>query len=145
MKTKKNNSSVTAHIESIGSDRRKEESKRLVAMMEKISNQSAKMWGHSIIGCGTFKYRYADGKIGEICNLGFSPRSRAISIYGVTHFPDSESLLKKLGKHKTGGGGCLYLNKLDDVDLDILGELMKAAYTSREKESSKIQLTNALR
>jgi len=135
MKTRRTNEDVADYIASLESERRRDESKQIVLMMEEIAAEPATLWGASIIGCGTFRYRLANGSCEEICNLGFSPRSRAISFYGLLDSPEAESILPNLGKHKTSRGGCLYLNKLEDADLPSLRKLMKAAFRSRTKES----------
>ena len=135
MKTKRTDEDVADYIASLGSERRRDESKQIVSMMEEIAAEPASLWGESIIGCGTFRYLTANGSCEEICNLGFSPRSRAISFYGLLDSPEAESLLSHLGKHRTSRGGCLYLNKLEDADLPSLRKLMKAAFLSRTKQS----------
>ena len=135
VKTKQTDADVADYIASLESERRRDESKEVVSMMEEITAEPASLWGTSIIGCGTFRYSTARGSCEEICNLGFSPRPRAISFYGLLDSPEAESLLPDLGKHKTSRGGCLYLNKLEDADLLILRKLMTAAFVFRTKQS----------
>ena len=88
------------------------------------------MWGPSIVGFGEHHYQHANGKDVSICKIGFSPRAQALTFY-LGNFPERANLLKKLGKHKMSGGGCLYINKLEDVDTDMLQVIMKKAYNMR--------------
>lgn len=126
-KTVANNSSVKAFIDAVPNDRRRADAKEVAKMMRAASGERAKMWGPSIVGYGTRKYSLANGKQEEICHIGFSPRASALTFY-LGGFKERASLLKKLGKHKVSGGGCLYINKLDDVDKDVLQELLDKAY-----------------
>lgn len=128
MKTTENNASVADFIMSVANERRRKDSEVVVKIMESATGQRAKMWGTSIIGFDTFRYKYADGRTGEICMVGFSPRSQSLAFYVTTKFDGSDQLLGKLGKHKFGKGGCLYINKLDDVDLGVLESIISKAY-----------------
>lgn len=85
------------------------------------------MWGPSIVGFGRYHYRYATGREGEAPAVGFSPRKSSLSLYGLTYGPESLELLGRLGKHRTGAG-CLYVNKLDDVDVAVLEDLIRRGY-----------------
>jgi hypothetical protein len=103
----------------------------LVAMMQDITGEPPKMWGPSIIGFGTLAYKYASGREGVICLAGFSPRSGATVVYlgpGI----DNDKLMAKLGKHKHGKG-CLYINKLDDVDRKVLRKLIEYSTATLRK------------
>ncbi|MEM7321169.1 MAG: DUF1801 domain-containing protein [Pseudomonadota bacterium] len=90
------------------------------------------MWGPSIIGYGQYHYRYASGREADFLATGFSPRKAALSIYIMPGYTDFGPILDRLGKHKTGRS-CLYVNKLADVDLDVLAELIRAGLTDLEK------------
>ena len=81
------------------------------------------MWGDSIIGFGSYRYKYASGREGEWCLTAFSPRKQNLTIYIMTGFDKYDGLMKKLGKHKTGKS-CLYIKKLDDIDTEVLKELI---------------------
>ncbi|MCG8414856.1 MAG: DUF1801 domain-containing protein [Pseudomonadales bacterium] len=127
-KTTQNKASVTEFIANVKNDRRRADARVVAKMMRKASGKQARMWGPSIVGYGVSRYTLANGKEEEICRIGFSPRAQALTFY-LGSFKDRPALLKKLGKHKVSGGGCLYINKLDDVDLDVLQTLMDKAYT----------------
>jgi len=112
-----------AFIEKVESDVKRKDSHELVAMMQDITGAPPRMWGPSIVGFGTRRYAYASGREGEICLTGFSPRTGALVVYlgpGI----ENEKLMAKLGKHKRGKG-CLYINKLDDVDRRVLRKLIE--------------------
>ena len=83
------------------------------------------MWGNSIVGFGQYHYRYATGREGDFLATGFSPRKSNLSIYIMPGYGDFSDILKNLGKHKLGKS-CLYVNKLSDIDLDILAQLIAA-------------------
>lgn len=95
-------------------------------MMERVTGEPATMWGPTIIGFGTCHYRYASGHEGDMCRVGFSPRSANLVLY-VGGFPGFEELLGKLGKHRRSRA-CLYLNKLADVDLGVLEEIARRTF-----------------
>ena len=103
---------------------RREDARRLCAMMAQITGEQPAMWGTSIIGFGTYHYRYASGRSGDTPLAGFSPRRQHLVIYLVGGFESRhQSVLARLGPHKAGKG-CLYLKRLDDVDQDVLRELI---------------------
>ena len=99
-------------------------------MMERVTGEPATMWGPSIIGFGTYHYRYASGHEGDMCRVGFSPRSANLVLY-VGGFPGFEELLGKLGKHRRSRA-CLYLNKLADVDPGVLEEIVRRTFMAAE-------------
>ena len=100
---------------------------RLLALMEEATGQPAEMWGPTIVGFGRYHYKYATGREGDAPAVGFSPRKASLSLYGLTYGPESAALLARRGKHKTGAG-CLYVNRLDDVDEAVLTELVRNGY-----------------
>jgi len=100
---------------------------RLRALMEEVTGQPAEMWGSTIVGFGRYHYKYATGREGDAPAVGFSPRKASLSLYGLTYGPESAGPLAQLGKHKTGAG-CLYVNKLDDVDEAVLTDLIRNGY-----------------
>jgi Domain of unknown function (DU1801) len=103
---------------------RREDARRLCAMMQEITGEPPAMWGTSIIGFGTYHYRYASGREGDSALASFSPRGQHLAIYLIGEFADRyQSVLARLGRHKTGKG-CLYIRRLDDVDQDALRELI---------------------
>jgi hypothetical protein len=100
----------------------------LSAMMENVSKEPAAMWGPSIVGFGLRRYKYESGREGEICKIGFSPRKAALTLYGMG-IEQNAPIAARLGKHTTGKG-CLYVKKLKDVNLDVLRELIEAAWNA---------------
>jgi len=131
LKTKQNEASVAAFLDSVADKQKRADSKEIAAMMEAVSKQPAKMWGSAIIGCGSYHYKYDSGHEGDMCLIGFSPRKANIALYMYGR-EDYEDLLPKLGKHKLSKG-CTYINKLSDVDTKVLKEIMKRslAYMKR--------------
>lgn len=108
-------------------DRRRADAKVLVELMSEISGVEAVMWGPSIIGFGSYTYRYASGHGGTFLKIGFSPRKANLSIYFMDGFDGRADELSRLGKHKHNVG-CLYLNKLADIDLEVLREMLVDAW-----------------
>lgn len=109
-------------VAAVANDRRRQDAEALLAMMERVTGLEPVMWGPSMIGFGSYRYKYESGREGEALAVGFSPRSSNLALYGLTYAPGAAELLQKLGKHKTGAA-CLYINKLDDVDLTVLEQL----------------------
>ena len=121
-KTKPTKVSVGAFIGALTDETRRADAKALVKMMRSVTGETPKMWGPSIIGFGSYHYRYETGREGDMPVAAFSPRKPATVVY-LTGFDDSEALLKKLGKH-TMSGCCLYIKKLADVDQKVLETLV---------------------
>lgn len=116
---------------------RRQDGEAVVELMRDITGQEPVMWGPSIIGFGSYHYKYASGHEGDAAAVGFSPRKGNLALYGLTYAPESAPLLERLGKHKTGAA-CLYVNKLADIDLDVLKELIELGYrtiTTADAES----------
>ena len=109
---------------------REEDSRKVVALMKKITKQEPKMWGTSIVGFGSYHYVYETGHSGDTCLLGFSPRKTALTIYAMPGFPEYDALMAKLGKYKQGKS-CIYAAKLANLDLKVLEQLLRlsAAHT----------------
>lgn len=126
IKTKQNASSVSSFIDSIADEQKRKDSYVILKMMEKATNEEPKMWGSSMIGFGKFRYKSpATGREVDWFKIGFSPRKANLSLH-LLDLQRHADALKKLGKHKTGKG-CLYINKLGDVDLEVLEEMIAAA------------------
>ena len=125
-KTKENDASVRAFIDALPDERKRADTLILLDLFERMSGYPAKMWGPSIIGFGRYHYKYDSGHEGDMCRTGFSPRKANIALYGIGEHQSEPvtALLAKLGKHKAGKG-CLYVNRLSDVDIDVLGELIR--------------------
>lgn len=131
IKTVARDENPLAFIDKVKSEVKRKDSHELVAMMQDVTGEPPKMWGSSIVGFGSYRYEYASGHSGEMCLTGFSPRSGALVVYlgpGI----DNAKLLAKLGKHKAGKG-CLYLNKLDDVDRKVLRQLIDYSVAEMRK------------
>ncbi len=129
-KTKPTAVSVDAFLGAIPHPVRRADGKTVRATMERITGQPATMWGPSIVGFGSYHYRYASGHEGDMCRIGFSPRSANLVLY-VGGFKDYDALLAKLGKYKRSKA-CLYVNKLADVDLEVLEEIIRRSYAATE-------------
>ena len=130
IKTKPTEVSVDASLEDIHHPVRRADGKALRAMMERITGEPAVMWGPSIVGFGSYHYRYDSGHEADMCRVAFSPRSANLVLY-VGGFPEYEKLLAKLGKHKSSKA-CLYFNKLADVDAGVLDEIVRRTYAGTE-------------
>jgi len=127
IKTKETSASVEDFINSVKDDEQRKDSFTILKMMQKVSKEKPKMWGSSMIGFGNKIYKSpATGREVEWFKLGFSPRKANISLHLVLDIKKHAAELKKLGKHKTGVG-CLYINKLDDVDVKVLEKLINVA------------------
>ena len=123
-KTKLNQASVTKFLNSIDDAKRREDSFAVLEIMQTITKQEAKMWGTATVGFGTYHYVYASGREGDWMQVGFSPRKNALTLYIMSGFSNYSELMEKLGKYKTGKS-CLYIKKLEDIDLKILKELIR--------------------
>lgn len=123
LKTKENDSSVMAFIETVESPKKREDAYRLVDIFTEATGYKAKMWGPSIIGFGSYHYIYASGNKGDAPLVGFSPRKAKISLYFATGDEKREELLKEFGKHTTGKA-CVYINKVADINVDVLKALI---------------------
>ena len=130
IKTKPTGATVDAFIAAVEKPVRRADAITLREMMERVTGEPATMWGPSIIGFGSYHYRYASGHEGDACRVGFSPRAANLVLY-VGGFDGYESLLGRLGKHKTSKA-CLYLNTLADVDAGVLEEIVVRSYATAE-------------
>lgn len=127
IKTKENEASVEDFINSVEDEQKRKDSLSILKLMQKITNEQPKMWGSSMIGFGNKRYKSpATGREVDWFKIGFSPRKANISLHLVLDLEKHAATLKKLGKHKTGAG-CLYINKLEDVDVKVLEELINVA------------------
>jgi hypothetical protein len=111
-------------IQTINAIKKQEEAKILLTLFEQVTGEKGVMWGPSIIGFGTYHYKYESGREGDFLTTGFSPRKTKHAIYLMDGFEKHTEILTLLGKHKTSKS-CLYINKLDDVNLDILKKLIQ--------------------
>lgn len=124
-KTQPTPADVDHFLDAVEPDRRREDAVTLNALFKRVTGWSPVMWGPSMIGYGQYHYRYDSGREGDFLATGFSPRKTSLSIYIMPGYADYSAILERLGKHKTGKS-CLYVNRLSDVDLDVLAELIQA-------------------
>jgi len=125
IKTKATTASVDEFIASITDEQKRKDSQALIKMMKKISGEKPVLWGSALIGFGNKRYKSpATGREVDWFIVGFSPRKTALSLYLTVDMKTRSALLKDLGKHKTGAG-CLYINKLEDVDLKVLEKMIQ--------------------
>jgi len=135
IKTKPTKLSVTAFINAVTNETQRADARALVKLIQNVVGEKPKMWGPSIVGFGSYHYKYESGREGDMPLAGFSPRKAATVLYVTKEFSGSEALLSKLGKH-TIGGGCLYIKKLADVDQTVLETLVaKSAAARRARDS----------
>lgn len=132
-KTKPTKVSVKDFIAAVDNDTRRADANTLLKLFAKVTGWKARMWGPTIIGFGAYHYTYDTGRSGSAPALGFSPRKANLVIY-VFDFPGKADLLKELGKHKGGLKQCLYVNKLDDVDLAVLEKILHAGLAETSKQ-----------
>lgn len=131
LKTKRTGQSVEAFLNGIEDEKKRRSSFAILEVMKRASQAEPRMWGESIIGFGDYHYQYASGREGDWFLVGFSPHKQNLTLYfslGHDRFPD---LLQKLGKHKTGKG-CLYINKVEDINLDVLKEMVTLAIEQKK-------------
>jgi hypothetical protein len=124
LKTTKNDNNVEDFLKSIDHEKKQADSFAILKLMKAVTGKEPHMWGDSIIGFGSYHYKYASGREGDWFLTGFSPRKQNLTLYIMSGFEEYDDLLSKLGKHKTGKS-CLYINKLEDIDLKTLRELVR--------------------
>jgi len=124
LKTKKTEASVEKFLDGVKDEQKRKDSYAILKLMKQVTKANPKMWGDSIIGFGSYHYKYASGREGDWFLTGFSPRKQNLTLYIMSGFTKYPGLLKKLGKFKTGKS-CLYINKIEEIDFQILKELIK--------------------
>jgi len=132
-KTKPTGASVDAFIDAAENERRRRDARTVLELMREVTGEEPVMWGDSIVGFGQYHYEYNSGREGDWFLAGFAPRKSNLVVYIMSGFPRHAELMQKLGKHRTGSS-CLYINKLDDVDLDVLRELVRRSVEHMRKE-----------
>jgi hypothetical protein len=113
---------VTAFIDAVAEERQRADARKIVELMERLTNRKPKMYGPSIIGFGVCRYKLASGREGEMPRLAFSPRKGQTVLYITDDYPGYAALMAQLGKHKTGKA-CLYVKRLSDIDTSVLEQL----------------------
>lgn len=130
LKTRENDQSVAAFLATVADPERRRECETIVALMQRATGEPPRMWGASIVGFGRYRYRSpATGREGDWMLTGFSPRKQALTLYLMSGFAPLADLMKKLGKHSTGGS-CLYVKRLAEVDLKVLEQAVRRSLES---------------
>lgn len=124
LKTQRNSTSVKAFIDGVADEKKRRDARLVSAMMEDVTGEKPAMWGSSIVGFGSYHYKYASGQEGDWPLASFSPRKDSLTLYLLPGFEGDSDLLAKLGKHKTGVS-CLYIKSLDDVHMPTLKTLVR--------------------
>ncbi len=134
-KTKATEASVEEYIASNASDRQRTDCQALMSMLNRVTKQSPKMWGPSIVGYGSYQYKYESGRTGESCLTGFAIRGNGLVVYLVAEGKEQEVLLSKLGPHKMGKA-CLYLKRLSDIEPMVLERLVAGSVAELRRRHS---------
>ncbi len=125
--TVETDASVTDFVNAVAHDTRRADAQTMIHIMRRVTRTEPKMWGPAIIGFGRYHYRYESGREGDMLRVGFSPRKANLALYLIVKTDETASLLAKLGKYKSGAS-CLYINRLQDVDLEILEQLVRVSW-----------------
>lgn len=136
-KTRPTTVKVSDFIAKVPDERRRAEARQLLKVFKAATGMRPKMWGPSIVGYGSYHYKYASGHEGDCCLAGFSPRKAAISVYITAGFAEMGPLLKKLGPHKKAVG-CLYLKRLDGVDLKVLEQMIRKSVATVRRRATTL-------
>jgi hypothetical protein len=128
-KTRQNDSSVQDFLAAVANENRRKDAQTVLELMQQITGFEPKLWGPSIVGFGSYHYKYASGREGDSMLVGFSPRKQDLTVYINGGFEQHPELMEKLGKFKTGKV-CLYIKKLEDIHLPTLRELVQASVKS---------------
>ncbi len=136
-KTTPNDQDVEQFLNSFDGERKRKDSFTILELMKQVTGREPRMWGSSIVGFGSYHYTYESGREGDMPLAGFSPRKQNLTLYNMGGFERYDDLLKKLGKHTTGKG-CLYIKRLDDVDLPTLKSLIEES-VKHVKQKAKTQ------
>lgn len=134
LKTKRNKGDVEAFLNSVPDEKKRRDSFTILELMKQVTGQEPEMWGDSIVGFGSYHYKYESGREGDWFVTGFSPRKQNLTLYIMSGFDEYDNLMSRLGKYKTGKS-CLYIKKIDDVDQDVLQELVKKSVENMEKSN----------
>jgi len=132
LKTQRNRSSVKAFLDAVADERRRKDARAVSAIMQDVTGEKPAMWGKSLVGFGSYHYKYDSGQEGDWPLVSFSPRKDNLTLYIMPGFKDYSELLAKLGKHKKGIS-CLYIKSLDDVDVPTLKTLVRRSVKHMKK------------
>ena len=133
LKTKPTNKSVDQFLKKVENQTKREDSLKIIELMKEVTKEEPVMWGDSIVGFGSYHYKYASGREGDWFLVGFSPRKQNLTVYLMTGFEKYQEILKNLGKYKTGKS-CLYINKLKDINIQSLRELILESVNHLKEE-----------
>jgi hypothetical protein len=136
LKTKVNEASVEDFLNNIPDEQKRKDAFEVLGLMQAITKQPPKMWGESIVGFGTYQYKYKSGREGEWFLTGFSPRKQDLTFYINGGFENYDDLMQQLGNYKASKGSCLYVKKLEDIKLPVLKKLIKASVAQVKKANS---------
>jgi hypothetical protein len=128
-RTRATDGDVGEFVASVAHAVRRRDAERLLALMGRVTGEPARMWGPSIVGFGSYHYRYESGREGDMAAAGFSPRKAATTVYVADGVDEHAELLARLGPHTTGKV-CVYIKDLDDVDLDVLEKIIRRSYAT---------------
>jgi hypothetical protein len=134
LKTVPTKASVGDYLDSIADETRRKDCKAVAALMKKVTGVQARMWGSSVVGFGSYHYKYASGREGDTCLVGFSSRKSALVIYLLEAFEGRQALLSALGPHTTGAA-CLYVKRLADIQLAVLERLIAKSVAEARRRS----------
>jgi len=135
LKTKRNKGDVETFLNSVADEKKRQDSFKVLDLMKQVTGKKPEMWGDSIVGFGSYSYTNTTGRENSWFLTGFSLRVQNLTLYIMSGFDDYDKLLGKLGKHSTGKS-CLYIKKLEDVDMDVLKELVKQSVEHMSKNSA---------
>lgn len=141
-KTKPTRVRVESHIAAIANEEQRSDAETLVALMRRVTKQEPKMWGPSIVGFGSYHYKYASGHEGDSAIAAFAVRGRELVVYIAEAFERRDALLAKLGKHRTGKV-CVYIRRLADVDLKVLETLVARSVAEAKRRHPQVQEDDA--
>jgi hypothetical protein len=133
LKTRPTDASVDDFIAAVEGEERRDDCRALVEIMRRVTGEEPVMWGPSIVGFGSYHYRYASGREGDWMLAGFSPRKRELTVYVMAGFEGAEKTLAKLGKHRASSGSCLYIKRLSDIDPSVLEDLIRGSVEHLKK------------
>ena len=134
-KTKPTGASVDAYLASRASPEQLADCKAIMAMCQRVTKQPPKMWGPSIVGYGSYTYKYESGHSGDACLVGFAVRGKELVVYLIAESPGQVARLARLGKHKMGKS-CLYFKRLADLDAEVLEALIAGSVAEVERRSN---------
>lgn len=132
LKTKASDASVSAFLQSVDGEQKRRDARDILALMKEVTGKRPRMWGTSIVGFGSYHYKYQSGREGDWPVTGFSPRKQNLAVYIMPGFSRCSSLMNRLGKYKTGKS-CLYLRRLGDVDQKVLRQLVTRSVADMKK------------